>query len=140
MSTIRNFSIYDMFKFNNVNLDILTETYHTNFYGKYLAIWSEYCKASENSLGMIEGYILGKVEGEKNDDEKKNWHGHVTAVTVAPYFRKQGLARAFMNFLEKVSENIHDAYFVDLFVRSSNAVAINMYRRLGYDVYQTVDK
>jgi N-terminal acetyltransferase B complex catalytic subunit len=71
---------------------------------------------------------------------KKNWHGHVTAVTVAPYFRRQGLARALMNFLEKVSEEIHNGYFVDLFVRSSNTVAINMYKKLGYDIYQTVDQ
>jgi hypothetical protein len=28
------------------------------------------------------GYILGKVEGKGT-----NWHGHVTAVTVAPDFR-----------------------------------------------------
>ena len=61
MSTIRPFSIFDMFKFNNVNLDILTETYNTNFYGKYLAIWGEYCVSAENSAGMIEGYILGKL-------------------------------------------------------------------------------
>lgn len=30
------------------------------------------------------------------------------------------------------------AYFVDLFVRVSNQVAINMYKRLGYIVYRTV--
>ncbi len=45
-----------------------------------------------------------------------------------------------MNFLEKVSDEIHNSYYVDLFVRSSNTVAINMYKKLGYDVYQTVDK
>jgi N-terminal acetyltransferase B complex catalytic subunit len=83
---------------------------------------------------------IGKVEGDKDDDTKKNWHGHVTAVTVAPYFRKQGLAKALMNHLERVSANVHNAYFVDLFVRSSNAVAINMYKKLGYDVYQAVDR
>ena len=60
MTTIREFSIYDMFKFNNVNLDILTETYSTNFYGKYIAIWGEYNVSAINSNGMIEGYILGK--------------------------------------------------------------------------------
>jgi len=48
-----------MYKFNNVNLDILTETYHTNFYGKYKAIWGEYCVSAENSSGIIEGYVLG---------------------------------------------------------------------------------
>jgi N-terminal acetyltransferase B complex catalytic subunit len=45
-----------------------------------------------------------------------------------------------MDFLEKVSEVVHDAYYVDLFVRSSNAVAINMYKKLGYDIYQAVDQ
>ena len=32
----------------------------------------------------------------------------------------------------------HDAYFVDLFVRPSNKIAVNFYRMLGYDVYRTV--
>jgi len=30
------------------------------------------------------------------------------------------------------------AYFVDLFVRVSNTVAINMYKNLGYIIYRTV--
>lgn len=29
-------------------------------------------------------------------------------------------------------------FFVDLFVRVSNKVAVNMYRKLGYEVYRTV--
>ena len=61
MTSIRPFSFFDLFKFNNVNLDILTETYATNFYGKYIAIWGEYCVSAENSIGMIEGYILGTI-------------------------------------------------------------------------------
>ena len=32
----------------------------------------------------------------------------------------------------------HDAFFVDLFVRASNAVAVGMYERLGYTVYRRV--
>ena len=140
MSTIREFSIYDMLKFNNVNLDILTETYSTNFYGKYIAVWNEYNVTAQNSNGMIEAYILGKVEGDKNDEKKKNWHGHVSAVTVAPYFRKQGLARSLMNFLEDVTENQHDGYYVDLFVRESNKIAIEMYKKFGYVIYQTINK
>jgi hypothetical protein len=32
----------------------------------------------------------------------------------------------------------HDGYFVDLFVRKSNDVAIHMYRRMGYSVYREV--
>jgi N-terminal acetyltransferase B complex catalytic subunit len=42
---------------------------------------------------------MGKAEGEG-----ENWHGHVTAVTVNPEYRKIGLARLLMNILENVSE------------------------------------
>ena len=32
----------------------------------------------------------------------------------------------------------HDAYFVDLFVRPSNKIAVGFYRNLGYEVYRSV--
>lgn len=98
---------------------------------------------------------MGKAEGRG-----ENWHGHVTALTVAPDYRRLGLAATLMNFLEDVSEKykrfvhfsicyplsclFHDfyfrknAYFVDLFVRVSNNVAIKMYTNLGYIVYRKV--
>lgn len=43
-----------------------------------------------------------------------------------------------MDYLEDVTTSRHDGYFVDLFVRPSNKVAINMYSGLGYIVYRTV--
>eukprot|EP00164_Ancoracysta_twista_P001691 GFYU01002216.1.p1 GENE.GFYU01002216.1~~GFYU01002216.1.p1 ORF type:complete len:122 (-),score=22.95 GFYU01002216.1:211-576(-) len=79
------------------------------------------------------GYVMGKAEGEG-----ENWHGHVTAVSVGPEFRRLGLAKKLMDLLEHVSEHEHDGYFVDLFVRVSNAVAIDMYKKLGYSIYRTV--
>ena len=33
---------------------------------------------------------------------------------------------------------MHDGWFVDLFVRSSNKVAIEMYKSLGYSLYRRV--
>ena len=76
---------------------------------------------------------MGKVEGAGKD-----WHGHVTAITVAPEYRRIGLAEGMMKLLEDVSEKIHNGYFVDLFVRVSNSVAVGMYRRFGYSVYRRV--
>jgi N-terminal acetyltransferase B complex catalytic subunit len=66
------------------------------------------------------GYLLGKVEGAKNDDNKKNWHGHVTAVTVSPIARRQGIGRFLMDYLEMITNKIHQGWFVDLFVRAGN--------------------
>lgn len=78
-------------------------------------------------------YVMGKAEGTGLD-----WHGHVTAITVAPEYRRLGLAEGMMTLLEKVSEEPYDGYFVDLFVRRSNKVAIDMYKQFGYSIYRTV--
>ncbi|KAJ3377611.1 Nuclear import receptor [Entophlyctis sp. JEL0112] len=76
---------------------------------------------------------MGKAEGNN-----ELWHGHVTALTVAPEYRRMNLAKKLMGVLETVSEKIYNTYFVDLFVRKSNSVAIGMYKGFGYSVYRTV--
>lgn len=81
-----------------------------------------------------ENEVLGKVEGD-NVEGKSNWHGHISAITVAPEYRKQGVARFLMNYIEDVTAKVHNGWFVDLFVRPSNSVAVRMYRNFGYEVY-----
>lgn len=76
---------------------------------------------------------MGKAEGAY-----ENWHGHVTAVTVAPSYRRLGLAKTMMDELERITDDTYKGYFVDLYVRVSNELAIGMYERLGYSVYRTV--
>eukprot|EP00026_Physarum_polycephalum_P020612 Phypoly_transcript_23309.p1 GENE.Phypoly_transcript_23309~~Phypoly_transcript_23309.p1 ORF type:complete len:188 (+),score=13.25 Phypoly_transcript_23309:46-564(+) len=133
MTTIRRFTCDDLFRFNNINLDHLTETFNLGFYLQYLSTWPEMCTIAENPSGRPMGYMLGKAEGVGT-----NWHGHVTAVTVAPEFRRISLAERLMNILEVCSDKVHRGYFVDLFVRASNNVACNMYKKLGYTVYRRV--
>jgi ribosomal protein S18 acetylase RimI-like enzyme len=43
--------------------------------------------------------VMAKVEGNK-----ENWHGHVTCLSVAPEFRRQGASKELMNVFEKTSE------------------------------------
>ena len=87
MTTVQPFSILDLLEYNNINLDILTETFGIGFYGLYIAKWPEYCISVLNKSGAIFGYRLGKVEGDQSET-KKEWHGHVSAVTVAPSARR----------------------------------------------------
>ena len=56
--------------------------YNLPFYLQYLASWPEYCLTAEGPGKEVMGYILGKAEGEG-----EKWHGHVTAVTIAPEYR-----------------------------------------------------
>jgi len=98
-----------------------------------MAKWPDYNSVAQAPTGQLMGYIMGKAEGHG-----ENWHGHVTAVTIAAEYRKIGLARKLMAILEEVSEKTYNGYFVDLFVRHSNNVAISMYKRFGYSVYRQV--
>ena len=82
---------------------------------------------------------MGRVEGEG-----KNKHGHVTALAVGAAYRRLGIATSLMAYFEaecdRQSESSHGAplYYVDLFVRPSNEVAVEMYRRFGYVVYRRI--
>uniref|UniRef100_A0A0N4Z3H2 N-alpha-acetyltransferase 20 n=1 Tax=Parastrongyloides trichosuri TaxID=131310 RepID=A0A0N4Z3H2_PARTI len=133
MCTIRSFEIEDLLHFNNINLDIMTETYTCGYYLNYVTSWPEYCVTAEDYDNTIMGYVFGKSEVSGN----LPWHGHVTALTVAEDYRRLGLGSIMMAGLEKTSD-IQDCYFVDLFVRVSNDAAVNMYKKLGYTIYNRI--
>jgi len=110
----------------------------------YLCIWkfSHFSKTRFDSFaftvaeapdGGLMGYVIGKAEGEG-----PLWHGHVSAVTVSPEYRRLGLAQNLMDLFEDICEKTHNAFFVDLFVRESNKLAIGMYEKFGYTIYRTV--
>ena len=63
MTTIRQFTCDDLFRFNPINLDPLTETYGIGFYLQYLARWPEYFLVAESPSHHLMGYIMGKAEG-----------------------------------------------------------------------------
>lgn len=169
MTSIRPFEMSDLFKFNNINLDNLTETFNMPFYLAYQSQWPESFVVAEGpgtTLGQqshtttttspgggsatstmssihsvpnastgpsLMGYMLAKAEGAGN-----LWHSHVSAVTVCPTYRRLGLAKVLMDDLETYSSQVYNAYFCDLFVRSSNALAIYMYEKFGYVKYRRV--
>ncbi|VEU39103.1 unnamed protein product [Pseudo-nitzschia multistriata] len=134
MTTLREATMDDLLKFNNVNLDVLTETYNMQFYYHYMSRWPEAFMVAEGpNNGDIMGYVLGKAEGEE-----KLWHGHVSAVTVAPSYRRLGLAKTLMDDFERLCIHTYNAYFVDLFVREANNVAQEMYEKFGYSTYRRV--
>lgn len=122
----------DLLTFNNVNMDILTETYNMSFYVSYMGQWPESFRVAKSPDMDIMGYVLGKAEGTDTV-----WHGHVSAVTVAPEYRRLQLAKTLMGDFERLSEQKQN-YFVDLFVRESNHLAISMYEKFGYRMFRKV--
>ncbi|KAI4167344.1 MAG: hypothetical protein LQ343_007305 [Gyalolechia ehrenbergii] len=142
MTTIRPCSPADISKLNLCNLDPLTENYARSFYFDYLAKWPSMFIVAENQKGQIVAYVMGKVEEDPDfikimGDKYLPWHGHVTALTVAPQYRQMGLAKQLTAQLDRACEQEH-AWFMDLFVRVSNKTAINMYKKMGYSVFRRV--
>ncbi|KFY86754.1 hypothetical protein V500_07419 [Pseudogymnoascus sp. VKM F-4518 (FW-2643)] len=141
MTSIRPFQAMDVFNFNTTNLDPLTETYGLDFYFTYLARWPHLFNVAESHTGAIDGYIMGKLESSpaylRHSPHSLPWHAHITALTIAPPARRLGLARILSQSLEHAGDE-SDAYFVDLYVRKSNEIAIGLYKGLGYSVFRRV--
>ncbi|KAI9800185.1 MAG: hypothetical protein M1825_004169 [Sarcosagium campestre] len=128
MTALRPFHPLDLFKFNLTNLDSLTETYDVGFYLTYLARWPDL-------FNVVEGQnVMGKMEASpqrfRHSEHSLPWHAHITALTVAPQARRQGLARLLTQSLERAGDE-YNGWFVDLFVRKSNKIAIDMYSGMG---------
>lgn len=148
MTTVQPFEITDLFNLSNVNLDILTENFPLEFYLEYLILWpdlffktqectsriSHKISQSDDDILATSGYMMGKTEGKGQD-----WHAHITAVTVAPSFRRMSLASRLCGYLERIADSKRYAVnFIDLFVKCNNTLAINLYEKLGYLVYRRV--
>lgn len=84
---------------------------------------------------------MGKLEEQhrsmRHSEHYTPWHGHITVLTVAPSWRRLGHARRLTERLERGSD-VNNAWFVDLYVRAGNKVAVDMYRGMGYSVFRRV--
>ncbi|XP_026193430.1 N-terminal acetyltransferase B complex catalytic subunit NAA20 [Cyclospora cayetanensis] len=132
MAALRPLTAADLHALDVVNCDVFTETFAHPFYLKYLSSWPDLCYAAEAPDGAVLGYIIGKVEGVGD-----MWHGHLTALSIAPEGRVCGVAGILMNRLESICRSIYKCYFMDLYVRVSNQPAVAFYRKRGYKIFKT---
>ena len=63
---------------------------------------------------------------------------NLCTVTVSSEYRRLGVAKKLMCELEEISMTTYNGFFVDLFVRQSNALAISMYNHFGYTTFRRV--
>lgn len=140
MTSIKPFEATDLFNVNAVNVDPLTENFNLSFYLDYMVEWPLLFFKSTESVGddqlEISGYMMGKAEGKL---AKKEWHTHITAVTVQDKYRRLGLALQLCRHLEVLTAGEpYRTLFVDLFVKVTNVLARQLYEKLGYSVFRRV--
>ncbi|KAM0672239.1 putative acetyltransferase [Ordospora colligata] len=131
----------DAFSLDVINLDYSTESFPLSYYLYYIINHTEDCmavvspverKRSFYCLRDVYGILMGRLE------EKDNVIcAHISVLSVQFRKRRNGFARLCMDILEN-NANIYKAYFMDLYVRCTNACAIDFYKKLGYTVYRRV--
>ncbi|XP_017075204.2 N-alpha-acetyltransferase 20 [Drosophila eugracilis] len=132
MTSFREMRFDDLFKINSLVFDAFTEVYSLTFFVKHLLEFPGLSQIAEAPGGKRMGYIFGQFLTKK----VKEPHGHVSALTISPDYRRLGVATALMDYFFMMSD-LKGASFVNLFMRTSNQAAYKLYSSMGYAHCQT---
>ncbi len=91
------------------------------------------------SQGKIVGYIMCRIEHGFSDVRKLHFakKGHVISVAVMPDFRRRCIGRGLVEgALSALSSLSADECFLE--VRITNGPAIELYRKLGFEITRTI--
>lgn len=135
---LRKFASGDLQKVMYINRVCLPENYTEYF---FLELYQRYPETSivAEENGEVVGYIICRVElGLSNFGFggviKK---GHIVSVAVLPEFRRRGIGEALIaEAMEGM--RVYNAKQCFLEVRVSNIPAVNLYRKLGFQITRTI--
>ncbi|XP_017105405.2 N-alpha-acetyltransferase 20 [Drosophila bipectinata] len=140
MTTVREFVLDDLFKFNHIAFDPLVEVYSLPFLFPKIIEHPELALSVVAPDNRLMGFVLGCriVDTEETIGDGKDLgssHGHVSSLAVSNDYRRLGLATLLLENLRDKMNHRNDL-FMDLFVRAKNEHAIRLYESLGYVKYR----
>ena len=136
--TLRRFKPSDLERVTRINRVCLPENYSTFFFmNLYQRFPETFIVAEEN--GEVVGYIMCRIETGIPSFKllgitKK---GHVISIAVLPEHQREGIGSALMREAMQAMVN-YKAKECYLEVRASNVPAVNLYRKMGFEVAKTV--
>ncbi len=135
--TLRQFKPSDLDKVIEINRVCLPENYSPYFFMEIFERFPATFIVAELDGDMV-GYIMCRIEtgfssmGILSISKK----GHVVSVAVLPKYQRKGLGMALMNETMK-NMRLYRAKECFLEVRASNTPAVDMYKKLGFQVART---
>jgi ribosomal-protein-alanine N-acetyltransferase len=135
--TLRQFKPSDLDKVIEINRVCLPENYSPYFFMEIFERFPATFIVAELDDDMV-GYIMCRIEtgfssmGILSISKK----GHVVSVAVLPKYQRKGLGMALMNETMK-NMRLYRAKECFLEVRASNTPAVDMYKKLGFQVART---
>jgi ribosomal-protein-alanine N-acetyltransferase len=128
----------DLQSVTHINYVCLPENYTNYFFIELYQRFPETFMVAEEN-GDVIGYIMCRIEVGLSSFGfgglmKK---GHIVSVAVLPQYRRKGVGEALINEAIKGMQ-LYNAKQCFLEVRVTNAAAISLYKKLGFEVTRTI--
>ncbi len=138
--TMRRFSQADLEAVIGINRVCLPENYAPYFFIDTFNTLPEAFIVAE-SQGQVVGYVMCRLEHGFSDLRKLRFarKAHIVSVAVMPDFRNMGIAYSLVEqALSALSAHHADECYLE--VRTSNEPAINLYKKMGFDITRTIPR
>ena len=136
--TIRPFKPADLEQVMSINRQCLPENYTTFFFMDLYERFPETFIVAEED-GELVGYVMCRIETGIPSFRiiRIMKRGHVISIAVLPKYQRQGVGYALMQ--EAMNAMLHyNAKECYLEVRTSNIPAVDLYKKMGFDIARTI--
>ena len=136
--TLRRFKPSDLEQVMHINRVCLPENYTTSFFmNLYQRFPETFIVAEEN--GDVVGYVMCRIETGIPSFKLLGItrKGHVISIAVLPEHQREGIGCALMREAMEAMVN-YKAKECYLEVRASNVPAVNLYRKIGFEIIRTI--
>jgi ribosomal-protein-alanine N-acetyltransferase len=137
---LRLFNPADLEAVININRVCLPENYAPYFFMDTFNTMPDTFVVAE-SQGLVEGYIMCRLEHGFSDMRKLRFarKGHIISVAVMPNFRNMGMGYSLVQAaLSALSAHRADECYLE--VRTNNIPAINLYKKMGFEITRTIPR
>jgi len=130
--TLRRFREEDLEQVMYINRTCLPENYSTYFFMELYINYPETFLVAEVDEKVV-GYIMCRIEtGFSGFGLIKR--GHVISIAVLPGYRRMGIGEALLREALRAMVEYYNVKECYLEVRVSNTPAINLYKKIGFEV------
>ena len=137
---LRQFTPEDLDSVMAINRMCLPENYAPYFFLDTFNTLPETFIVAE-SQGLVVGYIMCRIEHGFSDLRRLKFakKGHIISVAVMPEYRNQGIGHLLVErALSALSVLQTDECYLE--VRVNNDPAINLYRKMGFEITRTAPR
>lgn len=130
--TLRRFREEDLEQVIYINRTCLPENYSAYFFLELYVNYPETFIVAEVDNKVV-GYVMCRIEtGFSGFSLIKK--GHIISIAVLPNYRRMGIGEALLRSALKAMIENYDVKECYLEVRISNTPAINLYKKLGFEI------